>query len=91
MSRLSVNDARCEALFASALQESDPVTAEDVADAIRQTVQKLGVRGCAGRMAEEFGDHPDTACARMQWARQLVRDLVAKTSDIAWLGSARAR
>jgi len=32
------------------------------------TLQRLGVRGCAARVAGEFGDHPDTAVARMGWA-----------------------
>ena len=32
------------------------------------TLQQLGVRGCAARVAGEFGDHPDTAVARMSWA-----------------------
>jgi hypothetical protein len=29
--------------------------------------------GCAGRMAQEFGDHPDAAPSRMRWARQLAQ------------------
>jgi hypothetical protein len=28
-----------------------------------------------GRVAREFGDHPDTAIFRMRWARAVVRDL----------------
>jgi hypothetical protein len=61
----------CEALFASALQPSDSPTAEMVAEAISSTVRQFGVRGCAGRMAQEFGDHPDAAASRMRWVRQL--------------------
>jgi hypothetical protein len=72
MTRLNVNDARCEALFASGLQPSDDPTAEAVAEVIRRTVRELGIRGCASRMAEEFGDHPETAIDRMRWVRQLV-------------------
>ncbi|HEX9526512.1 MAG TPA: hypothetical protein VF951_03370 [Streptosporangiaceae bacterium] len=71
--RLTVNDAWCEALFASWLQPSDAPTAEAVAEAINYTVRELGIRGCAGRMAQEFGDHPDTAAARMRWVRQLIQ------------------
>jgi hypothetical protein len=71
VTRLNVNDARCEALFASALQPSDAPTADMVAEAITCTVQRLGVSGCVGQMAQEFGDHPDAAAERMRWARQL--------------------
>ena len=72
MPRLNVNDARCEALFASPLQRSDAVTAEAVAQVISRTVRQLGTRGCAGRMAQEFGDHPEAALDRMRWVRQVV-------------------
>jgi hypothetical protein len=69
---LNVIDARCEALFASGLQRSDEPTAAAVAEAISRTVRELGTRGCAARMAQEFGDHPESAAERMRWARQLV-------------------
>jgi hypothetical protein len=75
MTRLNANDARCEALFASALQRSDALTPEALAEAISRTVQQLGIGGCAGRMAQEFGDHPDTARDRMRWIRQLVSEV----------------
>jgi hypothetical protein len=77
MSRLNMNDARCEALFASALQRSDALTAEAVAAEISRTVRKFGLDGCADRMAQEFGDHPEAACERMRWARDLVGQLTA--------------
>ncbi len=28
-----------------------------------------GAAGCAGRVAQEFGDHPESAAVRMRWAR----------------------
>ena len=71
---LNVNDARCEALFASRLQPSDAPTADMVATAISRAVQQFGAGGCAGRMAQEFGDHPEEAAERMRWVRQLVAD-----------------
>jgi hypothetical protein len=71
MTRLNVNEARCEALFASGLQPSEAPTAGMVAEAINCTVRRFGVRGCAGRMAQEFGDHPDAAATRMRWVRQI--------------------
>jgi len=75
MAGLDMNDERCEALFASALQRSDALTAEVVGEAISQTVRALGPAGCASRMAQEFGDHPEEACARMRWAREILGGL----------------
>jgi hypothetical protein len=77
MAALSVKDARCEALFVSALQPSDSLAPETVADAISNTVREFGARGCVCRMAQEFGDHPEEARDRMQWVRELLRELPA--------------
>jgi hypothetical protein len=65
-------DVRCTALFASGLQASDTLAPDAVAAAIMHTLRRLGRHGCAGLMAQEFGDHPETAGARMRWARQVV-------------------
>jgi hypothetical protein len=65
----NVKDTWCEALFASGLQPSDAPTAEMVATAVNRALQQFGIRGCAGRMAQEFGDHPDAAASRMRWVR----------------------
>ncbi len=70
--QLTADDARCQALFASSLQRSDAPGAGAVAEAIRVTVQQLGTDGCTGQMAQEFGDHPDAAAARMRWVRSLL-------------------
>jgi len=67
---MTVNEAVCEALFASPLQRSDALTAETVAEAIGSTVRRLGAPGCASHMAQEFGDHPAAAANRMRWIRQ---------------------
>ena len=72
MTRL--DEARCEALFASGLQPSDALTAETVTQAINRAIRRLGVRGCVAQMAQEFGDHPDAAARRMRWVRQLVHE-----------------
>jgi hypothetical protein len=74
MSRLNMMDARCTALFASGLQRSDAPTTDAVDRAVRLAVRQFGVRGCAARMAQEFGDHPETAAARMRWIRRLISD-----------------
>ena len=75
MARRNVIDVQCEALFASGLQGSDAVTAGAAAAAINGTIRRLGPDGCAGRMAQEFGDHPEEARDRMRWARHLVGEL----------------
>ncbi|MCW2540617.1 MAG: hypothetical protein JWN95_2342 [Frankiales bacterium] len=71
MTRLNVNEAWYEALFASELQPSEAPTTEVVVHAISCALRRFGVRGCAEQMAQEFGDHPDAAANRMRWVRQL--------------------
>jgi hypothetical protein len=63
------------ALFASGLQRSDAPTAAMAAEAITATVRRFGIEGCLSRMAQEFGDHPDTAAARMRWICQLTAQM----------------
>jgi hypothetical protein len=77
MSSLNLNDVRSEALFASALQPSREPTTAQVRAEVASTVRRLGVRGCAARMAQEFGDAPEASAARMRWARQVVADVFA--------------
>lgn len=83
MTQLSVNAARYAALFVSGLQRSDAPAAEAVTDAISQTVRQFGARGCASRMAQEFGDHPEAAAERMRWVRQLAGEPSASASPDA--------
>jgi hypothetical protein len=59
---------RAEALFLSTLQPSGSASADQIRRAVATTLRRLGVRGCAAQVAGEFGDHPDTAVARMSWA-----------------------
>ena len=64
-----------EAVFASSLQPSEAPTAGEVRAAIRTSLRRHhGSRGCAAFCAAEYGDHPDTAVARMRWAIDLVTD-----------------
>jgi hypothetical protein len=70
MTNLSATDVRC-AIFASALQRSDHPSADMVAAAIDMVLADLGLTGCRCRMAQEFGDHPEAAWERMQWAGEL--------------------
>jgi hypothetical protein len=69
MYHLSISAARADAVFASALQRSAEPTAGQVRQAMAEAVRAFGSRGCAARVAQEFGDHPETAAARMRWAR----------------------
>jgi hypothetical protein len=59
---------RAGALFVSVLQPSGAPSPDQVRRAVATTLRRLGARGCAAQMAGEFGDHPDTAAARMSWA-----------------------
>jgi hypothetical protein len=70
--QLDMTGARCPALFCSGLQPSDAPDAGMIAAAISRAVRQFGVSGCAGQMAQEFGDHPDAAASRMRWVRQLI-------------------
>ena len=90
MNRLNMTDVRCAALFASRLQPSDAPTGDAVAEAVQRTVRQFGVRGCEGRMAQEFGDHPEAAMDRMRWVRQLVREMQNGSAGLACYGSPRA-
>ena len=71
---------RAEALFASALQPSQYPSPGEVRRAVTTALQRLGVRGCAGQFAGEFGDHPDTAAARMAWALTTIRAVYSTPS-----------
>ena len=68
------DDIRTEALFVSHLQRSQHPTAESIRATVAATVDRLGPTGCAALVAQEFGEHPDCAPVRMQWARHAVRD-----------------
>lgn len=73
MHHLSISAVRAEALFVSALQRSEEPSTDQVRQAVTAAVRALGSRGCAERVAQEFGDHPETAAARMRWACTVTR------------------
>jgi hypothetical protein len=70
MHHLSIGAIRADALFVSPLQRGDHPGAKEVRQAVAAAVETFGQRGCAGRVAQEFGDHPETAVVRMRWACQ---------------------
>ena len=74
MNHFSISAVRADALFVSTLQQSEVPSATQVREAIAGAVRRFGGRGCAERVAQEFGDHPDIAAARMRWARRVVDD-----------------
>ncbi len=69
---LNPASARVEALFVSPLQRSDEPSAAQVRQAIITLTGTLGPAGSAARVAQEYGEHPETAAARMRWARTAV-------------------
>jgi len=66
-----------DALFASALQGSDHPTPGQVRQAIAAAAAAYGGSGCAARVAQAFGEHPETAVPRMRWARALAARALA--------------
>jgi hypothetical protein len=70
--RLSISTAQANALFASALQRSDKPSAAQVGQAIAAAISEFGARGCVARVAQAYGEHPETAVLRMRWARAVV-------------------
>jgi hypothetical protein len=70
-SQPSVSAVRAEALFVSPLQRHEQPGARQVRQAVAAAIRAFGERGCAARVAQEFGDHPEAAVARMRWARRL--------------------
>jgi len=69
---LTISTARADALFASALQRSDEPTVAQVHEAIAAALAAFGIRGCAARVAQAYGEYPETAAPRMRWARATV-------------------
>jgi hypothetical protein len=67
-----ISAAHADALFASALQCSDAPSPKQVRQAIAAASGAWGDQGCAARVAQAYGDHPETAVTRMRWARTAV-------------------
>ena len=69
---LSIPAFQADALFASAVQRCDEPDSDQVRQAIAAAIRAFGSIGCAERVAQEFGDHPETAVVRMRWARFVI-------------------
>ena len=63
---------RAEALFASCLQASQRPADTEIRAAVVDTLGRLGETGCAGEVAGEYGDHPESAADRMTWALDMI-------------------
>ena len=66
-----------DALFASPLQRSDHPTSGQIRQAIAAATAAYGGSGCAARVAQAFGEHPETAVTRMRWAQASARAVLA--------------
>ena len=75
--RRSTSAVWAGALFASTLQRSDAPSAGQARAAAAAALRAYGRRGCAEREAQEFGDHPEAAVARMRWARGVAGEVFA--------------
>jgi hypothetical protein len=69
---LTTSTARADALFASPLQRSDQPSAAQIRQAVSAAIAAFGSQGCAARVAQAYGEHPETAVLRMRWARAAV-------------------
>jgi len=69
---LTISSARADALFVSPLQRSDEPSPAPVHQAIAAAVAAFGIRGCVARVAQAYGEYPETAALRMRWARAAV-------------------
>ena len=79
MYRPGTSTVWADAVFASMLQRSDGPSAGQVRKAAAAAMHAYGSRGCAERVALEFGDHPETAVVRMRWARALASEVSGPT------------
>ena len=77
MPGLSSGACQADAIFASALQRGDEPSAGQVRQTVAAAIRAFGCSGCGERVAQEFGDHPETAVIRMRWARVVAREAFA--------------
>ena len=77
MAYLSIGAAWADAVFASGLQRCDEPSTGQVRQAAGAAIRVFGCSGCAGRVAQEFGDHPEAAVTRMRWARAVAGEVFA--------------
>ena len=91
MAYLSMSVVRADAVFVSGLRRRDEPSAGQVRQAVAAAIRAFGCSGCAGRVAQEFGDHPETAVIRMRWARAVAREAFADPAPEPGPGADAAR
>jgi hypothetical protein len=67
----TVTEFVAEAIFASDLQPSQPVTPSEAWAAVAAAVTRHGAQGCVDILATAYGECPETAAPRMRFAREL--------------------
>ena len=71
-----ITAARAAALFVSDISASHRPTRAEAEDAIRRAIRiHCGIRGCAADMAANYGDYPELAAARMEWASSVAEGM----------------
>ena len=78
---LSIDARQADAIFASWLQRGDKPSAGQVRQAVAAAIRAFGYSGCTERVAQQFGDHPETAVLRMRWARAVAREAFADSAS----------
>jgi hypothetical protein len=75
----SVRALQADALFVSAMQRSDEPNASQIQQAVMAALSAYGGAVCAERVAQEFGDHPETAAVGI--IRSCVRQRLRAMDD----------
>ncbi|MEV8516736.1 hypothetical protein [Dactylosporangium sp. NPDC051484] len=71
MTTHTVDPVLCMALFVSDAPKSSELDDAAIRETVDRTLERLGPDECYARAAEAFGDRPETALDRIQWAREL--------------------
>src|SRR5262249_60092508 len=77
---LSSGASQADVIFASWLQRGDKPSVGQVRQAVAAAIHAFGYSGCAERVAQEFGDHPETAGIRVGWGRAVGRGAFAHSA-----------
>ena len=78
---LGTRAIQADALFVSGLQRREEPGAGQVRQAVAAAIQAFGWSGCAGQVAQEFGDHPEAAVIRLRWARSVAAETFADSAS----------
>jgi hypothetical protein len=74
---LPVDPVLSMALFVSDTPRSSNLDDAAVRETVGRTLEQLGPNECYARAAQAFGDRPETALGRIQWARELCNRAMA--------------